>query len=303
MPMTSVQPNACHLCPRDCGIDRRQEGRGYCGMPEEIYIARAALHMWEEPPISGRHGSGTIFFTGCNLRCVFCQNRTISRQHIGQPVSEDALMHTMLRLQDEGAHNINLVTPTHYTSAIAHVLEKVKPRLHIPVVWNSSAYESPKALALLDGLVDIYLPDFKYLSSELSAAYAGAPDYAVVATRAVREMYRLVGRTVFDHHGLMTKGMIVRHLILPGCRKDSLALIKHLADILPVTDVKLSLMRQYTPDFALDCPYQNLHRRLTSFEYRSVVEAAQTLGFDGYTQGADAVSPAFTPDFSLPGQG
>ncbi len=289
--------NACRLCPRSCGIDRHMM-TGYCGMPDTLYVARAALHPWEEPPISGTNGSGTIFFAGCNLRCVFCQNRTISHEHIGQAITPDDLISLMLDLQARGAHNINLVTPTHYTDTIARTLKKVKPRLHIPVVWNSSAYESTETLAMLDGLVDIFLPDFKYFSSELSAAYAVASDYAAVATEAVKTMYRLTGKSTFGENGLMTKGVIVRHLILPGCRKDSLAVVNHLATVLPVTGVKLSLMRQYTPEFALDCPYKNLHRHLTDFEYRSVVEAALSLGFDGYTQGADAATPDFTPQFS-----
>lgn len=297
MPITPSATTACHLCPRVCRADRHTSV-GYCGMSATLHVARAALHPWEEPPISGTRGSGTIFFTGCNLRCIFCQNRTISHEHTGQAITIDDLVGLMLRLQSEGAHNINLVTPTHYTDLIVQALSNVKPHLHIPVVWNSSAYESIDALAGLDGLVDIFLPDFKFHSGELSAAYAGAPDYAVVATEAVKTMYRLVGRAAFDGDGLMTRGVILRHLVLPGCRKDSLAVVNHLADVLPVSDVKLSLMRQYTPEFAMDCPYPNLHRRLTDFEYRSVVEAALALGFDGYTQGADAANPAFTPDFS-----
>ena len=290
-------PHICRACPRACGVDRRV-AVGYCGMPDTLYIARAALHPWEEPPISGTNGSGTVFFTGCNLRCVFCQNRTVSHEHTGQAVTSDDLARIMLDLQEAGAHNINLVTPTHYTEAIARTLREIKPRLHIPVVWNSSAYESSETLELLDGLVDIFLPDFKYSARELSAAYAGAADYAEVAAEAVRTMYRLTGKISFDANGLMTKGVIVRHLVLPGCRKDSIAIVERLADILPVADVRISLMRQYTPEFAMDCPYKNLHRRVTEFEYRSVVDAATALGFDGYTQGADAASADFTPDFS-----
>lgn len=287
----------CHMCPRACRVDRRV-ATGYCGMSADLYVARAALHPWEEPPISGTRGSGTVFFTGCNLRCIFCQNRSISREHTGQAVTPDELIELMLKLQSEGAHNINLVTPTHYADTIARTLEKIKPRLHIPVVWNSSAYESPEALSALEGLVDVFLPDFKFYASELSAAYAAAPDYAAVATEAVKTMYRLTGKVTFDQNGLMTRGVLLRHLVLPGCRKDSLAVVRHLADILPTSDVKLSLMRQYTPEFAMTCPYPNLHRRVTEFEYRSVVDAALALGFDGYTQGADAATAAFTPEFS-----
>lgn len=293
----NAEMRVCDLCPRSCGVDRTSGMVGVCGMSSQLVVSRCAPHLWEEPPISGTRGSGTVFFAGCNLRCVFCQNHTISHKKNGRLVTEDDLIRMMLSLQDEGVHNINLVTPTHYSSTIARVLEKVKPCLHIPVVWNSSAYESPETLSMLNGLVDIYLPDFKYLSTELSAAYSAAPDYAEVATAAVQTMHRQVGASTFDADGIMQKGMILRHLILPGCRKDSIAVVRHLADILPVKAVKLSLMRQYTPDFAMECPYPNLHRRLTDFEYNSVVDEATALGFDGYTQGKDAASAAFTPDF------
>ena len=288
---------ACHLCPRRCGA-RRSEGQvGVCGMPDTLCISRCAPHMWEEPPISGTRGSGTVFFTGCNLRCVFCQNRTISREGVGYSVTEDELVHKILDLQEQGVHNINLVTPTHYTEQLARVLETVKPRLQIPVVWNSSGYESVEALRMVEGLVDIYLPDFKYLSPELAAFYSAAPDYPDRATEAVQEMYRQVGKVTFDHDGLMTRGMILRHLVLPGCRADSMAVLRHIAAILPSADIRVSVMRQYTPDFAMDCPHKNLHRRLTDFEYTSVLDEADRLGLEGYSQGKEAADKAFTPDF------
>ena len=177
------------------------------------------------------------------------------------------------------------------------MLETVKPRLQIPVVWNSSGYESVEALRMVEGLVDIYLPDFKYLSPELAASYSAAPDYPDRATEAVQEMYRQVGKVTFDHDGLMTRGMILRHLVLPGCRADSMAVLRHIAAILPSADIRVSVMRQYTPDFAMDCPHKNLHRRLTDFEYTSVLDEADRLGLEGYSQGKDAADKAFTPDF------
>ncbi len=266
-------------------------------MPETVFVSRCAPHLWEEPPISGTRGSGTVFFTGCNLRCVFCQNAVISRELKGEPVSETELQRRIFSLLEAGVHNINLVTPTHYTVPLARLLEKIKPQIPVPILWNSSGYESVEALTVLDGLIDIYLPDFKYMSSELSAAYSGAADYAEVATAAVREMYRQVGNPVFDENGLMKRGLIVRHLVLPGCRKDAIAVVRHLSESLPKDGFKLSLMRQYTPEFAMYTPYKNLQRRVTDFEYTSVVEEALRLGLDGYTQGKDSATARFTPDF------
>lgn len=288
---------SCTECPRLCGADRSAGGRGVCGMPSELTVSRIALHPWEEPPISGTRGSGTVFFAGCNLRCVFCQNRTISREGVGSVISEDDLITRMLTLQEEGAHNINLVTPTHYTTALVRLLTKIKPRLHIPVVWNSGGYESVESLRMLEGLVDVYLPDFKYMSPDLAAAYSAAPDYPAVATEAVKEMYRQTGSITFDGDGIARKGVIIRHLVLPGCRADSMAVLRHLAEILPVEDIRVSVMRQYTPDFAMDCPHKNLHRRLTVFEYDSVLAVADELGIVGYSQGKDAADKAFTPEF------
>lgn len=286
----------CNLCPRACGVYRTEGQTGVCGMPDTLYVSRMAPHLWEEPPISGTRGSGTVFFTGCNLRCVFCQNRTISREGVGHPIAEDELIDRMLDLQDRGVHNINLVTPTHYTAQLARVLEKVKPRLQIPVVWNSGGYESVESLRMVEGLVDIYLPDFKYLSTDLGSAYSAAPDYPARATEAVLEMYRQVGK-YREQDGLAVKGLIIRHLVLPGCRADSMAVLRHIAEILPPADIRVSVMRQYTPDFAMDCPHKNLRRRVTEFEYNSVLDEAARLGLEGFSQGKDAADKAFTPDF------
>ena len=294
--MSAMNLNACRLCPRACGVDRTRGEMGVCGMPDTFWISRCAPHRWEEPPISGTRGSGTVFFTGCNLRCVFCQNRTISREGVGCPVTEEELADKILALQEQGVHNINLVTPTHYTAQLVRLLERIKPSLQIPVVWNCGGYESVEALRMAEGLVDIYLPDFKYISSDLSAAYSAALDYADRATEAVLEMYRQVGKYC-EQDGLAAKGMIIRHLVLPGCRADSMAVLRHIAAILPTADIRVSIMRQYTPDFAMDCPHKNLRRRVTEFEYTSVLEEANRLGLEGFSQGKDAADKAYTPDF------
>lgn len=290
--------NGCDLCPRRCGARREMGERGACGMGDRVRVARAALHPFEEPPISGERGSGTVFFVGCSLGCIFCQNKSIRPCTVGRELSERALCRLFLALQDEGAHNINLVTPTHFADRIAASLRAVKGELRIPVIYNCGGYERPETLALFDGLVDIYLPDFKYLSPTLSSAYSAAPDYAKHATRALLAMYQQVGKVRYAADGMLKSGIMVRHLVLPGCRSDSIAVLEHIADTLPVSDILLSLMRQYTPEFApADAPH-NLHRRVTSFEYDTVMERAIALGFDGFFQGKESASDAFTPDFA-----
>lgn len=291
----------CMQCPRRCGADREAGEFGVCRMPAEVFVARAALHFYEEPPISGKNGSGTVFFSGCPLGCVFCQNRAISRRAPGAPppgeaYGEEELAALFLKMEAQGAHNLNLVTPTHYAEKIAAALRRAKPELHIPVVYNTGGYELPETLAQFEGLVDIYLPDFKYVSPELSAAYSAAPDYATYARAALREMFRQVGGAVCEN-GLMKRGMIVRHLVLPGCRKDSIAVLHELAELLPAGEFYLSLMRQYTPDFAPPEAPKNLRRRLTAFEYDSVAAVAAELGFEGFLQEKSSASAAYTPNF------
>ena len=289
--------NRCFLCPRGCGADRAAGRLGFCAMDGEIRVARAALHPFEEPPISMDRGSGTVFFTGCSLRCIFCQNSAIRTPESGKILSVEQLAELFLFMQERGAENINLVTPTHYASGVAEAMRIAKPHLHIPVVYNCGGYERVETLRLLAGLVDVYLPDFKYVSSELSTAYSAAPDYAEVATAALREMYRQTGAVQFDARGKMTRGVMVRHLVLPGCRADSLAVLDRVAATLSVADIRLSLMRQYTPDFAPEDAPKNLKRRVTSFEYDSVMARAAELGFEGFFQGKEAASAAYTPDF------
>lgn len=290
----------CSDCPRRCGIDRNT-ARGRCKAPEGFLVARASLHMWEEPPISGTRGSGTVFFGGCNLGCVYCQNRTIRDGSLGELLSPDALERVMLSLVEKGAHNINLVTPSHYVRALVPLLERVRHRLTVPVVWNSSAYESVEMLRLLDGLVDVYLPDFKYASAELAARYSSAPDYPDVAAAAITEMFRQRGAVRFDGNGMMESGVIVRHLVLPSHRKESIAAIERLATLVPPKAIRLSLMSQYTPDFVDGEQFPALARRVTSFEYQSVLDRAVALGFDGYFQSRTSATADFTPNFTETG--
>ena len=286
----------CDQCPRGCRVDR-ERGRGFCGVGKAFCVSRAALHPWEEPFLSGTRGSGTLFFSGCNLRCVFCQNREISRGNVGKELSPEALEEVLLRLQEAGAHNLNLVTPTHYARELVPVLERLKPRLRIPVVYNCGGYERVESLRHLEGLVDIYLPDFKYLDAVRAETYSGAADYGEVATLALEEMLRQQPRLEYDGEGMLLRGVAVRHLVLPGGRKDSLHLLRHLAEHFGTREYLLSLMSQYTPEFALDSPYPELHRRVTTFEYESVVKEAERLGFAGCIQDRSSASSSYTPDF------
>lgn len=287
----------CYDCPRRCGADR-ETALGRCHAPQEFLVSRVSLHAWEEPPISGTRGSGTVFFGGCNLGCVFCQNRAIRDGALGERLDADALERAVWRLVEEGAHNLNLVTPTHYVRALVPFLARIRPRLPVPVVWNSGGYESVESLRMLDGLVDVYLPDFKYASRAFAERYSAAPDYPEVAADAVREMFRQRGAVSFDEKGLIKSGVIVRHLVLPGGRRDSEAVLDRLASLLPIPDVRLSLMSQFTPDFVDRDRYPELARRVTTFEYQRVLSHAMDLGFDGYFQARDSATAAFTPDFT-----
>ena len=289
----------CLACPRGCSVNREHGERGFCGVSNEYVIGSADLHFYEEPCISGKNGSGAIFFAGCNLRCVFCQNRDISREIFGKKYTEDELIAKMLELQSRGAHNINLVTATPYSLFLAKTLEKAKKDLKIPIVYNCGGYESVESLRALDGLIDIYLPDFKYFDDELAKSYSSAPNYAKIAKEALVEMHRQVGKLELDENGMARRGLIVRHLVLPACREDSKAVLKYISEFLPVGDVTLSLMRQYTPDFAnVDVP-KNLKRRLTSFEYEDVLNYALSIGFDGFSQGKESAKTDYTPSFKV----
>ena len=287
----------CLMCPRNCLVDREAGERGFCRVSNEFIIASADLHFWEEPCISGTHGSGAIFFSGCNLRCIFCQNKDISREVVGKKYSEDELIAKMLELQERGAHNINLVTATPYSLFVARALEKAKKDLKIPIVYNCGGYETIDSLRALDGLVDIYLPDFKYFDDNLAKSYSSAPNYAEISSKSLIEMHRQVGKLELDENGIAKSGLIVRHLVFPSHREDSKAVLKHISEILPANEVTLSLMRQYTPDFADESAPKNLKRRLTSFEYEDVLNYALSLGFDGFSQDKESAKKDFTPNF------
>ena len=290
--------SACELCPRRCGADRAAGKTGFCRLPEGVFVARAAPHFYEEPPISGTRGSGTIFFEGCTLRCVFCQNRDISRGASRPPLTDAELLSLFGELYRAGVHNFNLVSPTPYVRALCRVLPEVKKRYPLPVVYNTGGYERVETLRQLAGLVDIYLPDFKYADPALSAAFSGAADYPRAAASAVAEMARQTGKPLFDSEGMLRRGTVVRHLVLPGHRADSFAVLMRLAELFPARDeILLSLMRQYTPDFApADAP-RELHRRVTTFEYARVLSLCEELGFQGFSQQKGAADKGFTPDF------
>lgn len=288
----------CHLCARNCGINRYQHA-GYCKMTSEIYLSRAALHMWEEPPISGTKGSGTIFFSGCSLSCVFCQNADISRGRSGKSVSIDRLAEIMLELQHKGAHNINLVTPTHYIPSLALAIPMAREKgLTIPIVYNTGSYDNVDALRTLDGLVDVYLPDLKYYNVKTAESYSHAPDYPAVARDAIAEMYRQVGSPTFNEEGIMTGGMIVRILLLPGRVAEAKLSLKYLIDTYG-DNIYVSLMNQYTPMPGMAPP---LNRRVTREEYHELLDYAEKLGLkNGFTQDFGTASESFIPPFNCEG--
>lgn len=295
----------CELCPRQCHADRTI-GRGYCGESENVRVARASLHRWEEPCISGKLGSGTVFFSGCPLKCVFCQNKKISVGGKGKILSVIQLSKLFLRLQDGGAENINLVTPTHFTPQIAMALQKAKAEgLIIPVVYNTSGYERVETLRLLEGLVDIYLPDLKYYNSQLSERYSNAPDYFKYASLAIEEMVRQIGPPVFGdskvpEKQIMRRGVIVRHMVLPGHAKDSQAIIQYLYHMYGAR-IYLSILNQYTPMPDLE-NYPELNRRVTKREYDKVIDYAIHLGVENaWIQEGSTAKESFIPDFDAVG--
>ena len=288
----------CTLCPRACGADS-QNTAGLCGGGAEIRAARAALHFWEEPCISGTGGAGAIFFSGCALRCCYCQNRQISQDGFGKVLSIAQLSEIILRLQEKGAETIDLVTGSHYTPWIAESLQQVKKKLHIPVVWNSSGYESTEILSLLNSLVDVYLPDWKYLDNTIATTYSGISDYCTITEQAITEMVRQVGKPVFQN-GILKSGVLIRHLILPGQRHASIALIQRIAERFPNGMVLVSLMGQYTPP-ETPLPDPHLNRRLTTMEYQSVLKVAQELELEGFAQDLSSARNSYIPSFQLEG--
>ena len=285
----------CNLCPRKCNIDRKSH-TGWCKTGENIKIAKTMLHMWEEPCISGTNGSGAIFFSGCSLKCVYCQNKDISHDGYGKEYTKEELAEEMLRLQDLGAHNINLVTPTHVSHKIRDAIDLVRHQLKIPIVYNTSGYELDTEIEKMAGYVDVFLTDIKYFSSEYSQKYSRAEDYYSVSKKALSAMLKIAPRCVFDENGLMKSGVIVRHLVLPSLRQDSIAILKDLKSNFDISTFKLSLMAQYTPEFCRD-EFKELKRKITTFEYQSVVNTAIELGYEGYIQDKSSSNVKYTPKF------
>ena len=288
----------CNLCPRRCGAVRTEtEAGGYCRMPSLPVLARGALHHWEEPPISGTRGSGTIFFSGCPLRCVFCQNSEISQEGFGKPVTPQRVREICQELIAQGAHNINFVTPTHYAHVIAQVL---RTPLGVPVVYNTGGYERIETLRALEGKVDIYLPDLKYATEADALRYSGAADYVQTAQAAIREMVRQTGPYQLDADGLLTRGVIIRHLILPGKLPAARAVMDWVAETFPPGTVLFSLMSQYLP-CGRAAKFPELNRRLRSGERRSAQAYMENLGLEGFTQEPESARNEYIPPFDLTG--
>ena len=283
----------CNLCPRRCNAERNEKnGNGFCRMGTLPVVARAARHMWEEPGLSGTKGSGTVFFSGCTLGCVFCQNEPISHHELGRGMDAKELCGLFERVEALGVHNLNLVTPSHFAPVIFQALKMRK--MQIPVVWNTSGYETVELVHAAKGLVDIFLPDFKYASEKTARELAGAPDYFEVTLRAIKAMCEMTGAPVYDQDGILQSGTIVRHLILPLRIPESIRILDTIAQELPA-GTPVSLMRQYTP--MNDVRIAGLDRRLTSREYVRVRDHMMALGLDGYLQQKEAADSAYTPAF------
>jgi len=289
----------CMLCPRKCGVDRENGALGFCRSAADPVVARAAAHFGEEPCISGSCGSGTVFFSGCNLHCVFCQNRTISIGGYGKAVSVTRLAEIFTELAEQDVHNINLVTATHFTDKVAQALRQAK--LDIPVVWNSSGYETVETLRLLEGLVQVYMPDLKYSSAEAAARYSGAGDYPETAKAAILEMYRQMGDFSLDSEGLLQRGVLIRHLILPGRLDDAFDIIDWISEHFHKSAVMLSLMSQYVP-LADQARFPELARRLTEDEYQRAQSYLFLSGIEnGYFQELSSATEELIPSFDLTG--
>lgn len=288
----------CTLCPRKCAADR-YSGKGFCGCGVAIRAAKAYLHMWEEPCISGTNGSGTVFFSGCCLKCCFCQNFEISSGGFGKEISTERLAEIFLELQEKGAHNINLVSPTPYVPQIIEALEMSMGKLSVPIVYNTGGYENVETLKMLEGYVDVYLPDFKYFDNVLAEKYSSAKNYFETVTAALKEMYRQVGACKIEN-GLIKKGVIIRHLALPSHRMDSVKVLEWISENLPKDEILISLMSQYTP-FYKSSEHKEISRKISTFEYNFVLDKAAELGLDGFMQERSSAVKDYTPDFDLNG--
>ena len=289
----------CALCPRACNVDRTQKA-GFCGVfgaDDTVKAAKAMLHFGEEPPISGDNGSGAVFFSGCTMHCVFCQNYEVSNNACGKEITVQRLADIFLELQQQGAHNINLVTGSHYVPQIIKALDLARSELNIPVIFNCGGYEKVETLKMLEGYVDVYLPDVKYYDDALALRCSSAKSYFDTAYKAVEEMLRQTGKYRTEN-GIIRKGVILRHLILPNCYKDSIALLYALAPF--KDDILISLMSQYVP-MGRAADYPEINRRLTTFEYRKVLSECEKIGFDGFTQERASATAELTPDFDFSG--
>ncbi|MEE0809456.1 radical SAM protein [Blautia sp.] len=290
----------CHLCPRNCGINRTISV-GFCGCGSTLKAARAALHHWEEPCISGTRGSGAVFFSGCTLKCCFCQNHLISQGTLGKELSPKRLGEIFLSLQEQGAHNIDLITATQFLPQILPALDFVKHKLHIPVIYNCGGYEKTETLALLKDYIDIYLPDLKYFDSSLSWRYSKAKNYFEIASEAIPYMIEQTGELRYDAQGILQKGVIIRHMVLPGGKEDSIQLLHWIKENLPKGKYLLSLLSQYTP-FYKSRDYPEINRRITTYEYTKVLDTAISLGLtQGFMQEKSSAKEEYTPPFDLEG--
>lgn len=291
----------CTLCPRNCHFDRINKKTGYCGMDNTVRVARAALHMWEEPCISGEKGSGAVFFTGCGLKCCFCQNREIAIGKSGLEISVDRLGEIFLELEEKGAANINLVTGAHFVPQIISALELARKKgMSLPIIYNSSGYEKVETLKMLEGYVDVYLPDFKYMESDLAEEFSHAADYPQTAKKAIREMIRQTGPVIINEDGYILRGTIVRHLILPGHTKNSVSVLEYLYHEYG-DNIFISIMNQYTPVFKQE-KYTELNRKVTKREYEKVLDAAVKLGIvNGFMQEGETAKESFIPSFDYEG--
>ena len=288
----------CTLCPRNCRIDRSRQ-KGFCGQTQALVLARAALHFWEEPCVSGSGGSGTVFFSGCNLRCVFCQNKQISADGFGEAVTVSRLREIFEELVWQGADNINLVTPTHFAAQIAESLEGLSHE--VPVIWNSGGYDSVETLKMLEGKIDIYMPDLKYSAVAPAKKYSAAADYPFRVRAALKEMYRQTGDVRFDEFGMLQNGLLVRHLVLPGELENTYGVIDLFSSLFAPGQALFSLMGQYTPP-ETPLAFENLNRRLTEEEYEKAVDYLYLCGIeDGFVQELTSAESQFTPPFDLTG--
>lgn len=301
MTLSEKYLKSCNICPNECGINRLEGELGICKAGLRPKVAMASLHYWEEPCISGEKGSGTVFFSNCNLGCAFCQNYRISHQGFGKEISIEELSQIFLKLQGQGALNINLVSATQYIPQVAEALKIAKEKgLTIPVVYNSNGYESSEGLKILEGLIDVYLPDLKYYNNEYSVKYSSARDYFDHACKAILAMYKQVGVPLYDEDGLIKKGLMIRHLLLPGLKEDSKKVLKWIKDNLPL-EIPISLMVQYTPVYkALEM--DEINRRITEDEYEEIIDYFFEIGLEnGLAQDYSSATTDYTPNFDLSG--